>query len=1161
MQIQSTVRGEAVKLETHQLPLTKSTPRLTYTHSTMSTMSTTPGKIRQSAIPTPGKTSGLPTPGRLRSASVASQQSSLSSLPTQESDPMSRAFADAIKANDPALHRTGRISEPGNSSISPKAPLPFLPQSGRRSVTGRPSSAASSSSNAGATPARHTPATRTKTPSVRPPSRQSDTFIRSSSRTGRSFEVGDNVRIESLGFEGTLRYLGDIDGKAGQWAGVELGGGFAGKGKNDGSVDGKHYFVCPPKCGVFVASAKLSAPTVGVGAISRPSSVASSRGGRVTPSCSSGHITPSNFTRHTPYSNGRVTPASSTTRVLPEAVTPSARPRVKTTTTPFNGIKRSGSRTLESTSPTGQSSGRTLAAASPTRFNGPISPHTGSTFSNLGSPSLRTPKSSMAGRGSGIGVGFPSTTPTKNRTPLLTPKLRIPSAIAMPPPPSPASATSFGRAVSLNDYTSDSESYHDALNASDIQSNGKAIQDKIASLLSARKALPADISTTSPVTSALGELDGGTPLRDRVTELEAENQRLNILISGLQGEELEQSRRTNSMREDRDQALTRVAELETSVKSVERNLHDRDLKIEVLERSLSNTSADTEKARADGETRVRNLQSLLDDKDALLSSLKESLALKEGAETETHALIIAKDAEINLLEARVKKGYTELEEERKELGGQVDALRHAGQETIALYEERLSTAEAKRYEMEDLIGSLREQLRSQAQPPSPASAARHLSSATQIENEALREQVVHLQKKLTLIEDMLEEMRATAEKDETAVREKLRRYKEKEELLRQQVAECELEITRLVKSENNARARTEEVGEALRESTVALENARAEIEGLRAEIADLEGITSLSSTDSADKPSEPTQRLTAEHTRYTEEIARLKSQLAEATEALQDADNDRTSGQLQETIDQLLTKKANLENIQTDLRAKLAEEINVARDLRERLEHNQVELETMRKKAHRDAPVSDGLQQSGKLSPSSMRHDSIPSSVREEIAGLKHIIQELQKENANAAHQNKLLESENKLLLSETEQLRKSMEALEEDSMRSKLPHDEVNLQVDGSIPPGDAVSLQKALREMRARYEIDLEQLRKRLTEIEAKSARTVHDLNKEVGELESLIETKIYREDELEQEIEQLKEKLARNEKKSSKRANQISGLLGADSLDSLSIRIREP
>jgi CAP-Gly domain-containing linker protein 1 len=196
-------------------------------------MSATPGKIRQFAIPTPGKTSGIPTPGRIRSTSVASQQSG---LPMQDSDSMSRAFADAIKANDPALHRTGRISEPGN--LSPRAPHSFLPHSGRRSVAGRPSSVASSSSNAGATPARPAPLPRTKTPSIRPPSRQSDTFIRSSSRLSRTFEVGDNVRIESLGFEGTLQYLGEIEGKTGQWAGVELSGGFAGKGKNNGSVDG-----------------------------------------------------------------------------------------------------------------------------------------------------------------------------------------------------------------------------------------------------------------------------------------------------------------------------------------------------------------------------------------------------------------------------------------------------------------------------------------------------------------------------------------------------------------------------------------------------------------------------------------------------------------------------------------------------------------------------------------------------------------------------------------------------------------------------------------------------------------------------------------------------------------------------------------------------------
>jgi dynactin complex subunit len=50
--------------------------------------------------------------------------------------------------------------------------------------------------------------------------------------------VGENVRIDSQGFEGTLRYLGEVQGKEGIFAGVELNPGFAGRGKNDGSVDG-----------------------------------------------------------------------------------------------------------------------------------------------------------------------------------------------------------------------------------------------------------------------------------------------------------------------------------------------------------------------------------------------------------------------------------------------------------------------------------------------------------------------------------------------------------------------------------------------------------------------------------------------------------------------------------------------------------------------------------------------------------------------------------------------------------------------------------------------------------------------------------------------------------------------------------------------------------
>lgn len=179
---------------------------------------TTPGRPRQSGIPGPGRTSGIPTtPGRSRSVSSVNQQHA--SL----SDVEYMSLAEAIKANDPAQHRPAQAQP-----IS--TPTSLHSQSGRRSVAGRPSSVVSTSSASSSLPRE-----RARTPiSARPSSRHSDVFGKSPMRT---FDIGDNVRIESLGYEGTLRYIGEIEGKAGVWAGVELGGGFSGMGKNNGSVN------------------------------------------------------------------------------------------------------------------------------------------------------------------------------------------------------------------------------------------------------------------------------------------------------------------------------------------------------------------------------------------------------------------------------------------------------------------------------------------------------------------------------------------------------------------------------------------------------------------------------------------------------------------------------------------------------------------------------------------------------------------------------------------------------------------------------------------------------------------------------------------------------------------------------------------------------------
>lgn len=112
-----------------------------------------------------------------------------------------------------------------------------------------------------------------------------------------------------------------------------------------------------------------------------------------------------------------------------------------------------------------------------------------------------------------------------------------------------------------------------------------------------------------------------------------------------------------------------------------------------------------------------------------------------------------------------------------------------------------------------------------------------MSSAAEIENEMLRDQVQHLQKKISTLEDTLEDMRAANERDDAAVHDRLKRYKEREEGIRKELAEGRQEAERLRKAEEKARVRVEEVEEAFRENAVTLENARADIETLRAEIA------------------------------------------------------------------------------------------------------------------------------------------------------------------------------------------------------------------------------------------------------------------------------------------------------------------------------------
>ncbi|KAJ7647445.1 hypothetical protein FB45DRAFT_893476 [Roridomyces roridus] len=974
--------------------------------------------------------SAIPTPGRSRSTSSAAGP-----VPVPDVEYMSRAFADAIKANDPAQHRTSDISA---ASLSPLS-TSFAP---------RASSVASQ---------------RAKTPTTRPSSRQSDPFARSTSRAGnRPFEVGDNVRIESLGYEGTLRYLGGIDGKPGLWAGVELGGGFSGKGKNNGSVNGKQYFSCPANCGVFVATTKLSAPTVGPGAIHRPSSVASSRGGRTTPSVSgrntpstsfsfstSGRITPSASTSRTPSYPGRATPGT----------TPAARAKGRVLGKPPAGTASpaalaekltAGSRASKYVSMTAkQLSSRDTASsstASPSRTLPSPSLISRTTSSPTRPPSspFTTPKPSLGGRISATGTSRPSVS---------TPRARIPSAVAMPPPASPSA-----RSVSLTDES--------------------------ASLSTWSSPRPGSASS-----SRSGLNDERDQLQSRIQALEYENDRLR---SAPPPPTVDQET-LSTLQMEHEAASSRVSQLEAKLQAAEDSLQERTAQIQTLEAARTSVLANLEEEKAQGEERLEALRQELDSSLLSAKTLEETISGKEKAEREGEGKLKAKQAEIASLELRLKRAQTELEEDRAELGGQ-------GQETIALYEERLSAADRERYELEARITSL--EARSAARTPSPNSAPKAAaSSATEIDNETLREQVVHLQKKIGKLEDALEDAHAASEREEAALADRMRRLKEKEEAMKKELNEGRKEVEHMIKSEAGARSRVEEVEAALQESTAALEDARAEVEGLRAELANLDGLVA-GGEEEGDLPSRVAQvanRASTDRLRFTDEIQKLQQLLEEARRGETEASEE-------------------------------------AQKLRQALAAQSSEIDALNKKTNRDMALNNGIQ--SPHSASTSKHDL--SVAREEIKGLKHIVQELQKESLAATQRTKLLESENQLLVSETEQLRQEVQILEE-NLDNSLIREENSLD---EPPSGDAASLQRTLRDQKAKFELEMEQLRKRLADSEMKSARVAHDLNKEISELEALIESKIYREDELEQELERAKDKLAR-QRKSSKGSNEVNDI----------------
>jgi chromosome segregation ATPase len=195
--------------------------------------------------------------------------------------------------------------------------------------------------------------------------------------------------------------------------------------------------------------------------------------------------------------------------------------------------------------------------------------------------------------------------------------------------------------------------------------------------VSSRPPSVTSVQSASHVTELQTQVDR---LQSRLDSLEYENQRLRDAASDTTSNDLQAaSSRIEALQAERDETMTRISELETQIKTSERSFNERNSKVESLERSLQQAIADLDRQKNESEGRLKDLQAKLEDSDAMVKNLKGAIEAKEGLENQNDSLLKAKNAEIALLEARIQKASSDWEQDRKELGGQVDELRQAGQ--------------------------------------------------------------------------------------------------------------------------------------------------------------------------------------------------------------------------------------------------------------------------------------------------------------------------------------------------------------------------------------------------------------------------------------------------------------------------------------------------
>ncbi|SPC61638.1 related to Restin (intermediate filament-associated protein) [Ustilago sp. UG-2017b] len=628
-------------------------------------------------------------------------------------------------------------------------------------------------------------------------------------------------------------------------------------------------------------------------------------------------------------------------------------------------------------------------------------------------------------------------------------------------------------------------------------------------------------------------------LRVQVQELEKQNAELGRaqearkarLSEARSNEAILEAERAKMRAEARD----RQAEMEEE-RRIERNdevrrrkeIEDREkeLKEKLAEahQQLSKTADDHERYQEEAESRQKNLQLKLESSEQLVTEMKnrihqESAQQHHGEALETQLKL--KDAEIDSLKSSLKRLEEEAQTARDDLTRQIDELKDAGRETISLYEQRIEEIDTERVEVLDNMQLLQDK----AQEAIRAAEARveelqaaHASSQTRnapeagsaaaIDNEALREQVAHLQDKLGKYEDQLAEAALALEKEKEYAQKRRDKSHEVENSLKNELKRVKGELEKAQRASKEQLAVLEETRHALQESQLALERERAELEGLR---ADAENFNALKSGHDGSSTS-ATQRLQGEKLELETELVRQKQQLEKELKA-----REAELRQLRLRLDQVTGTTRGLDD---------AEPGSAASDASLRSPND-----TKRKDAHRlsvmsNSSVSSNLKSSHRVSSNGAYATSDVSTISSanQMSGLSYLVRQLSEENNEMKTKHKLLESDLEARAQEAETKSRALE-LTVQSLGKQLEADQ------GVSGAASTWELAEKLADNEAQLHSNqstIADLKCTLEATKMEGRETTDSLRKEVSHLEALVEARIFREEELVAEVERLSRKL---------------------------------